>query len=198
MDIFSLCILLLAGLFLWWVIKERGRNERERQVSVELVNRLFRLDERLLKLEGAVEQLQSADSTAAPKTSLGQIEETTSQMQISAVSAATSLPASKLQTSSPETSESLTALASSNPVTLDLDSARTTKGLAANTLLSANGEDMPVNTRQIGTALQAAPRLKKPSTPAPKLDEMGMAALLCGLALLMSNDQRAKDKPDQK
>src|SRR5580704_1750150 len=81
MEVFSISILFLAALFLWWVVKERGRNERERQVSVELVNRLFRLDERILKLEAAVEQQRT---TTPPETEPAAI-----------------LPAPRLETSTP-------------------------------------------------------------------------------------------------
>ncbi len=164
MDIFSICILLLAALFLWWVIKERGRNERERQVSVELVNRLFRLDERVLKLEVSLEQLQPAGSSIAAAVDQ-QTTEAINQKRPSPDSTITSLPATRLPDLPPL------------PIGKPLQSA---------------------NSKLIGTSLAPAAGVKKTTLPLPKREEMGMAALLCGIALLMSDEQRAKDKPDNK
>ncbi len=165
MDIFSICILLLAGLFLWWVIKERGRNERERQVSVELVNRLFRLDERLLKLEVSVEQLQSAGSSLAPAAAVGQTAEVINQKQPYPESMITSLPVS---------------------------------GLADIRSSHIGQPPQPTNGKPIGTSLAPVAGVKKAALPLPKREEMGMAALVCGIALFMSDEHRSKDKPDQK
>jgi hypothetical protein len=189
MEVFSISILFLAALFLWWVVKERGRNERERQVSVELVNRLFRLDERILKLEAVVEQ-----------------QRTTTPLE---TDPAAILPAPQLETSipapitRPEVKNDRVAVSGSSqlskpeptparllpkievdrdPVPSKAKNGRSqspayVNGRSLTGNASAQWPSLVVHNASLGRAV--------PDTP--KLDELGMGALLCGIALLMNN-----------
>jgi len=192
MEVFSISILFLAALFLWWVVKERGRNERERQVSVELVNRLFRLDERILKLEAAVEQQRTM---TPPETEPAAI-----------------LPGPRLETSTPalitrpEVKNDRVAVSGSSQLSkpeptparllpkieVDRDPVPSkAKSGRSQSPAYVNGRSLTGSGSQLPSVVVHNASLGRAVSDTPKLDELGMGALLCGIALLMNNHPEA-------
>jgi hypothetical protein len=199
MELFSIFILLLAAIFLWWVIKERSRNERERQVSVELVNRLFRLDERILKLEAAYEQQVSRSGPVG--ISVTQIEERpvrslTEASTETAVNKGSQFPEGRnggpnAQSANFEMKEQVVTPTVVRPIS-DLPLHRHPAPSYVNgTSITANGNR---NNSLIAPTPFAPNALPEP----PKLGEFGMAALLCGIAFLMKDGQAEPHKTTKK
>jgi hypothetical protein len=202
MEVFSISILFLAALFLWWVVKERGRNERERQVSVELVNRLFRLDERILKLEAAVEQQRTppppetepAAILAAPRTP------TSTPASIPRPDPAATVKndrvvAGQSQPSKPEPTPA--RLLPKIEVDRDPLPPKAKRGRFQSAAY-VNGRSLTGSGSQWPSMVVRNASLDRAVPDTPKLDELGMGALLCGIALLMNNQPETPPPEAQK
>jgi len=204
MDFFSILILLLAAIFLWWVIKERGRNERERQVSVELVNRLFRLDERILKLETAYEQHNALHGASDAHQQTGvtdsrHLASTSAQSLRAGVSPIAEDQDVSRISEMPE-AVVITPLA---PLSPEIELRRPNAVPAGRSARPAapsyvNGNSLATKGPRANNSSIVRKDLARDGQPeAPKLGELGMAALLCGIAFLMKDEQRAAKKPEQ-
>jgi hypothetical protein len=199
MELFSIFILLLAAIFLWWVIKERSRNERERQVSVELVNRLFRLDERILKLEAAYEQQMSRGGPVA--ISVTEIEEG----HVRSLTEASTEPAVNKRSQFPETwnaganAQSTNAEIKEQIVTPTVVRPVPDLQLHRHTAPSyVNGTSITANGNRNNSLIAPTPFAPNAQPDPPKLGEFGMAALLCGIAFLMKDGQTELPKTPKK
>ena len=195
MDYFSLLILVLAAIFLWWVVKERGRNERERQVSVELANRLFRLEEQILKLEVELERRTSRDQAIPNSFSTGTREETIPS-ELSRLQSVNEIVA--------ETDPALPGAVKHSTISLSdppsaLDAAINLELASTNSSPQPGQESIPSSANGPATLSKvkngSRPFISRPLPPkngqveSPKLGEIGMAALLCGIAMLSKNEQ---------
>jgi hypothetical protein len=194
MEFFSVSILLLAALFLWWVIKERGRNERERHVSVELVNRLFRLDERILKLEAAVEHQSATSPEVEPAATVFDLWPPASSVRTQITNHETALNVNGGRTTDPlpsaQSHPTPMAARSLPEIQVSRDSADAkTRSNRPQSSLYVTGRSIPANgAAQARSLIVRNTSLGDVQPEALKLGELGMAALLCGIALLMDGD----------
>jgi hypothetical protein len=193
MDYFSLLILVLAAIFLWWVIKERGRNERERQVSVELVNRLFRLDERILKLETEFERRVPPTDSVSDSVPSHPSQQEASPADFPARSEALidSKKEPALGDNPARASVLLAPLSFASPTAVESEPAKRpsrSPGPIAPAYINGSSTLAGVKNGAKSPMLQPATG-KNGQGEAPKLGEIGMAALLCGIAMLTKDEQ---------